>query len=254
MLIDTHTHLYLEEFRQDRKEVINRALHAGVKKLLLPNIDLGTIDDLLEMTTENPGICLPMIGLHPGSVNESYIYELEKLEKYIEHHSFIAIGEIGIDLYWDKTFKKEQKEAFKIQIDWAKNNDLPIVIHSRDSFREIFEVLDQSFDEGLKGVFHSFTGGAEEVKKIREFDFYFGINGISTFKNSDLKEILKYIPENRLLLETDSPYLAPVPKRGRRNESAFLKYTAEFIAEYLGMTIESLEEISSENAIELFKM
>ncbi len=254
MLIDTHTHLYLEEFDQDRAEVVDRALKSGIEKLLLPNIDTLTIQSLKKMVNDFPEICYPMMGLHPGSVKQNYEEDLEFMYDLIKKENFIGIGEIGIDLYWDKSFQKEQEIAFEKQLDWAKEFNLPAIIHSRDSFDEIFQVMDRLFNHGLRGVFHSFTGGKKELEKIKEYDFYIGINGISTFKNSELKEILPIIPKNRLLLETDSPFLAPVPKRGRRNESSYLKYINDFIAGYLSIPIRELEELTTQNAVELFKL
>lgn len=254
MLIDTHTHLYLKEFDHDRQEVIEAGLKEDVQKMLLPNIDTSTIPGMLDMVKKYPGVCYPMAGLHPGSVGENYREDLSRIRNEISKGRYIAIGEIGIDLYWEKKFRKEQEEVFEIQLEWAKETGLPVVIHARESFQEIFKVMDRVFDTGLRGVFHSFTGNEYDVEKIKEYDFYFGINGIVTFKNSTLKEIVKLIPENRLLLETDSPYLAPVPKRGRRNESSYLRYTCNFLAEFLGIERRNLERITTENALKLFKL
>lgn len=253
MFIDSHTHLYLEQFDQDRNEVVERALKNGVSKLLLPNIDQSTVPAMLEMSKLYPSVVHPMIGLHPGSVEEDFREELEVIRNWMEEENFIAIGEIGIDLYWEKKFREQQEEVFGVQIEWAKERDLPIVIHARESFAEIFRVMDERMEKGQKGVFHSFTGGTEEVEKIKEYDFYFGINGIVSFKNSDLPEIVKLIPPERLLLETDSPYLAPVPKRGKRNESSFLPYTAARLADILEIGIDEIARITTENTLKLFK-
>lgn len=253
-MFDTHTHLYLNDFDSDREEVIQRALDAGVKKLLLPNIDTSTIENLLALANKYKTSCLPMAGLHPGSVKDNYIEELNKLEFYLSNFHFIAIGEIGIDLYWERKYQIQQEKAFGIQLEWANKYKLPVVIHARDSFKEIYKVLDQHKKPGLKGVFHSFTGTGEDIQKIREYDFYFGINGIVSFKNSDLRNLLRQIPVNRLLLETDSPFLAPTPKRGRRNESSYIVYIYEFVAKELGMNVSDLQRLTTKNAIELFNI
>ena len=252
MLIDTHTHIYLEEFDDDRDEVIVRSLSSGIEKLFLPNIDSGSIENMLALAEKYPKICYPMIGLHPGSVSENFLDELELLKTYFDKNKFIGVGEIGIDLYWDKTYKNEQEKAFEIQLNWAKEYSLPVVIHARESFNEIYKVLDKVYENGMKGVFHSFTGSSKDVEKIKEYDFYYGINGILSFKNSHLPNILKSIPKNRLLLETDSPYLAPMPKRGKRNESSFLKYTCEKLAETLSIEVKEVEEFTTRNALDLF--
>ncbi|MFW5821658.1 MAG: TatD family hydrolase [Bacteroidota bacterium] len=254
MYIDSHTHLYLEDFDNDREEVVERALETGVEKFLLPNIDSGSVDRMMKMTKSYPGVCYPMIGLHPGSVNEKFHNELEGLRNRLSERVFCAIGEVGIDLYWEKKFKEEQEQVFKTQIHWAKEMQLPLVIHSRESFWEIFKILDSEMDDDLRGVFHSFTGGKEELEKVLEYGFYFGINGIATFKNSNLSEIIKQIPEDKLLLETDSPYLAPVPKRGKRNESSYMPYIAEVVAEIKGKSRDHIAGTTRENAIGLFNL
>ena len=253
-LIDSHTHLYLDEFDDDREEVINRALDSGVAKCFLPNIDSSTITRMMNMRDEFPEVCYPMMGLHPTSVRDDFESELEIVEEWLEKEKFIAIGETGIDLYWDKTFRVQQEKAFERQLKLGLKYDLPVVIHARESFGEIFNVIDRVGVKGMRGVFHSFTGDAAHVKKIREYDFYFGINGIVTFKNSHLVEVVKEIPADRLLLETDSPFLAPVPKRGRRNESAYIRYVAGKVAEVLGTGEEEVARLTSENAMDLFKV
>ena len=254
MLIDTHTHLYLEEFDKDRDEVVKRAIDSGVGKLFLPNIEVDSIEKMLHLAQKYPGICFPMMGLHPGSVKENFKVELGKMESYLKKENFIAIGEIGIDLYWDKTFIKEQEKAFEMQLEWAKEYSLPVVIHARDSFQEIFTILDNVFKSGMRGVFHSFTGSMEDAEKIKEYDFYYGINGIATYKNSELPEIIKILPLDRILLETDSPFLSPVPKRGKRNESSFLKFTCEKLSEILKLDIGKVEELTTKNAQKLFSI
>jgi TatD DNase family protein len=252
-LIDTHSNLYLREFYYDRDAVVKRALSDGINRLLLPNIDSESISGMMQMCRSYPEICRPMMGLHPGSVKENFREELKIIEDWLGREEFIAIGEIGIDLYWDKSFKEQQTEAFEIQIQWAKQKKLPVVIHARESFMEIFNILDRNVDVSLTGVFHSFTGNEDVVKKINEYGFYFGINGIVTFKNSGLVNSVKSIPVEKILLETDSPYLSPVPKRGMRNESSFLKYIAERVAQIYGLSIEELTQIATSNAEKLFK-
>jgi TatD DNase family protein len=252
-LIDSHAHLYLKDFNEDIGDVIDRALSCGVSKMFLPNIDLSTIDALMEICKKHKGICFPMMGLHPTSVKENYHEELDKIYKKLEQEEFIAIGEIGIDLYWDKTYLKEQQIAFEQQIQWAKKMKLPVVIHARDSFDEIFEILDSENTPELSGVFHSFTGNVEQVKKILSYDFYIGLNGIVTFKNSELASVAKTIPLQNLLIETDSPFLAPVPYRGKRNESSYVIEVARKLAIVFNLDLEQMAELTSQNALRLFK-
>jgi TatD DNase family protein len=253
-LIDSHTHLYLDEFENDRDHVVKMAVDAGVSKLLLPNVDVATLSDLLSLVKNYPENCFPMIGLHPTSVKGNFRKDLDLLESEINQHDFIAIGETGIDLYWDKTFRAEQEESFRIQLEWAMKYKLPVVIHARESFKEIYVILDQFKNSGIQGVFHSFTGTEEDVKKIMEYDFYFGINGILTYKNAGLASVVKSIPLDRILLETDSPFLAPVPKRGKRNESSYLVYIAEKLEEILDLRKAEIDKLSTENAKRLFKI
>ncbi len=254
LLIDTHTHLYLPEFDTDRAEVVQNALDAGIDKMFLPNVDSATIDGLLKLCKQYPENIYPMMGLHPCSVRENYSEELKIVIEYISRGGYIAVGEIGIDLYWDKTFFSQQVHAFEKQIELAIELKLPIVIHARNSFNEIFDVLDNYAGKDLKGVFHSFTGGLKEVDKILKYDFYFGINGIVTFKNAGLDKVVAHIPLNRILLETDSPYLSPVPKRGARNESLNILYINEFLAKLYKITPDQLAAITCTNALELFKL
>ncbi len=254
MFTDTHTHLYLDAFSSDRDEMIQRAIQSGVSRMLLPNIDLSTIRALLDMTGKYPGICLPMVGLHPTSVKKDYLQELASLKTYLRHPGVIAIGEIGIDLYWDKTYAREQGEVFRTQIRWAKESDLPIVIHARESFREIFSVLDQEGTSGLSGVFHSFTGTREELDQALSYGFMIGINGIVTFKNSGLAGLVPMIPVEKILLETDAPFLAPAPYRGKRNESSFLVNVAQRVAEIYNFTIEEIGALTTRNAEQLFQL
>jgi TatD DNase family protein len=250
--IDSHTHLYLKEFDHDRDQVVKEALNENVQLMLLPNIDSSTISGMLQMVKNYPGICLPMIGLHPGSVNFDFEDELLLVEELLQKETFIAIGETGIDLYWDIQHKDKQISAFETQIKWAKEYQLPIVIHARESFKELFSVLDKHAGNDLKGVFHSFTGNSAQAAHVIEYGFFVGINGIITFKNSGLDAIVKEIPPERILLETDSPYLSPVPKRGRRNESSYIKYIAARLSEIYDFSLETMAAITTQNARNLF--
>lgn len=253
MFIDTHTHLYSEQFKDDRTEMIQRAIAAGVERMYMPNIDLDSIDGMHALENQFPGHCFAMMGLHPCSVDANWELTLAKMKLLLEKRPYVAVGEIGIDLYWDKTFVEEQKEAFRTQINWAKELQIPIVIHARDSFPEIYEVLDRENDERLRGIFHCFTGNEQDVQKILGYEgFLFGIGGVVTYKKSDLPETLKHIPLDQLLIETDAPYLAPTPYRGKRNESAYVIHTAEKIAEILELPLSKLEEITTQNALDLF--
>ena len=254
MFTDSHTHLYLDAFKADRDQMIQRALDAGVRRMLLPNIDSTSMEALFSLTEQFPEHCLPMLGLHPTSVKENYLEELSIVEKTLQREGIIAIGETGIDLYWDTSYLKEQEEAFSTQIGWAMERDLPLVIHARDSFPEIFRVLDRSGGPELRGVFHSFTGGMEELEQALSYDFMIGINGIVTFKNSGLGDIVKEIPTDRLLLETDAPFLAPVPYRGKRNESSYLVETASKVAEIHNLSMEEIARITSANAEQMFRL
>lgn len=253
--IDTHNHIYLPEFDQDRDLVIERALSHGVNKLLLPNVDSGTIDSLLAICKSFPDVCYPMMGLHPTSVKENVEEELAIVEKLLKENDFIAIGEIGIDLYWDKSFLAEQEEAFRFQIALAKKYKLPVVIHSRDSFDELFSILDKKFYSDLKGVFHCFTGTEKQAHKIvNEYGFKLGIGGVVTFKNSGLADQIKNIGIEHLILETDAPYLAPMPYRGKRNQPSYIPLIAQKLAEIKGISIEEIAQTTTQNAKELFNL
>ncbi len=253
-LIDTHSHIYSEAFDEDIAEAIQRAKDANVGQILLPNIDSDSIEPMFKLVKDYPGFCLPMMGLHPTSVKENYAEELAICERWLNKESFIAIGEIGIDLYWDKTFLKEQQFVFDQQLKWAVERNLPVVIHARESFSEIFEVLESFKSQNLKGVFHSFTGNLEQANKAIEMGFLLGLNGILTFKNSGLDKVIKEIDTKYLILETDSPYLAPTPNRGKRNESAYVALIAEKLAEIHDLSIAEVTEITSQNAENLFQI
>ena len=253
--IDSHAHLFATEFDEDRSLVVERAIHEGICKMLLPNIDKDTIEPMLELCKAYPDYCFPMIGLHPTSVKEDYKDHLAIIEKYLESHRFVAIGEVGIDLYWDKTHLPQQQEAFVYQIELARKYSLPLVIHSRESFVEIVEILHKLRNgSSYSGVFHSFSGNAAQANEAIELGFKIGINGVVTFKNSTLGEVISNIPLQHLLLETDAPYLTPVPKRGKRNESAYIPYIAAKIAEIKGIAIEEVGKVTTLAAKTLFKL
>lgn len=256
MLIDTHSHLFLEEFAEDLEAVIERAQIAGVSHIFMPNIDSTTIESLLGVCSRYENYCFPMIGLHPTSVNENYHSELDVVLRELKSDKkYVAIGEVGMDLYWDKTYEKEQAAVLSKQLEWALDFDLPVVIHCRDAFDSICEVLRKFSGSSLRGIFHSFTGTAAEAMYLMEhFDFLLGINGIVTFKKSTIPDVLKVIPLEKIVLETDSPYLAPVPCRGRRNESANVKYVLLKVAENYGKTPEEVAKITSESALKVFGM
>jgi TatD DNase family protein len=251
--IDTHTHLFVEQFDEDRTEVVKRAFEAGINKLLLPNIDIESIDAMHDLVRQFPDNCLPMMGIHPCSVTENWDEELKTIKEYLFNGKYIAVGEIGIDLYWDKTTLDYQQKAFAQQIEWAKELQLPIVIHVRDAFDEAFQVVDALNDDDLTGVFHCFTGNVEQANHIINYGgFKLGLGGVLTFKNSGLDKVVAQLPMDHFILETDSPYLAPTPFRGKRNESSYVTYVASKLAEVKEMSIEKVAEITTNNAKELF--
>ena len=252
--IDTHTHLYLEQFDTDRAEMIQRAFDNNVNYMLLPNIDSSSIKSMMNLCDHYPKNCFPMMGLHPTSVKENYKEELKKMEEQFSKRNFNAVGEIGIDLYWDKTFKKEQEDAFRFQIELALEKNLPIVIHSRESFDDIFFILEDYRNSGFTGVFHCFTGTSEQADKITELGFKLGIGGVITFKNSRLDKVIAYIDLSHIILETDAPYLTPTPHRGKRNESAYIPLIADKIAQIKNTSLENVAKITTQNAIELFNL
>ncbi|MDR3651508.1 MAG: TatD family hydrolase [Paludibacter sp.] len=252
-MIDTHSHIYSEEFDTDRAEVIIRAKEVGVSHIILPNCDSGTLSPMLTLEAKYPKFCHAAIGLHPTSVKQNYKEELTLIKSELERRKWTAVGEIGIDLYWDKTFLPEQIIVFQQQIDWALEYNLPIIIHVRDSFSETMMALAPYKNKGLTGVFHSFTGTIEEAQEIIAFGgFKFGINGIVTFKNSGLSAVVKQIPLEYILLETDSPYLTPTPHRGKRNESAYVRLVCKKIAEIYNCSEMEVEEQTTLNATSLF--
>ena len=252
-MIDTHTHLYTEEFDADREETIARARDAGLTKLFMPNIDDTTVDAMLNLCHAHPD-CYPMIGFHPTSVNADWRKRLKTVEAWLDSdETFYGIGEVGMDLYWDKTFMKEQMEALDIQIGWALDHDLPLILHCRDAHKQMMEVLAPYKRSKLSGIFHSFTGSIEEAEAMLDFEnFMLGINGVVTFKNSKLCETLKSIPLSRVVLETDSPYLAPVPYRGRRNESSYIIKVAEKLASAYSVPKDEICRQTTANALKVF--
>ena len=254
MLIDTHCHIYLPDFDEDRQDMILRAEKERVERFLLPAIDSGTHKQMLSVENQYSKKCRSMMGLHPCSVKENYVDEIRIVENYLAESGFVAIGEIGLDFYWDTSFTAFQYKAFRHQIDLALSNDLPIVIHSRNSIDECVQVVAEKQKGNLKGVFHCFSGSREQAASITDLGFYLGIGGVLTFKNSGLAEVAREVDMGKILLETDSPYLAPVPFRGKRNESSYLKYVVRKLSEVKEISEEDVEEITTTNAKELFRI
>ena len=256
-MIDTHSHIFSEEFKEDLSEVIARAKEIGVEKIFMPNIDDTSVEDMLNVCQAYPDYCFPMIGFHPTSVEgPDAIYKVREMKKHlVEGHPYIAVGEVGLDLYWDKTWLKEQQLILDEQIQWALEWNLPLVIHCREAFPELFQVLEPYKHTELTGVFHSFTGTVDEARELMDYSrFMIGINGVVTFKKSTLPEVLQDVPLTKLVLETDSPYLAPVPFRGKRNETSYVKRVAVKLAELYGMEIGEVERQTTENALKVFKI
>lgn len=251
-LIDTHAHIYLEHFKEDVPEIIKRAQEQGIDRIYMPNIDHTSIDDMLELASKYPDYCFSMMGLHPCSVNKEFEKELYLVEDWLGKGDFVAVGEIGTDLYWDKSFWPEQQEALRIQLELAKKHKIPFVIHCRDSIDETIDIVSALNDDGLTGVFHCFTGTVEQAQRITSMGFYLGIGGVATFKNGGLEPVLETIPLDYVVLETDSPYLAPVPHRGKRNEPAYVKLVAEKIAMVKAINTAVVADITTTNALKLF--
>ena len=249
---DTHTHLYAAEFDTDRDAIIQKAIAEGVDRMFLPNIDSSSIETMLQLTERYPKNCFAMMGLHPCSVKENFEEELNQIKKQLFANKFCAIGEIGIDLFWNENFFEQQKIAFKRQIDWALELNLPVIIHSRKSFEEIFDVLALYKGKGLRGIFHCFNGNLEEAKRAIDIGFFLGIGGVLTFKNAGLAEVVQQIDLNHIVLETDSPYLAPVPYRGKRNESAYICIVATKLAEIKKCSLAEIAEVTTKNSMSLF--
>jgi len=248
ILTDTHTHQYYETDPVKRQELMQRCLDNGIRRLFLPNVDSASIDLVMSQVETFPENCFAMLGLHPCDVKENWQHELDTIYKAISLHKIYAIGEIGIDLYWDKSTLTNQIEAFKIQINWAKELKLPIVIHCRDSFDEVLAVLEEEKDDNLRGILHCFTGNLGQAQKLTDLGFYLGIGGVLTYKNSGLDKVVQQIDLKHIVLETDSPYLTPVPYRGKRNESSYLIYVAERVADLHQMSVEEVAAVTTENS------
>lgn len=250
--IDTHAHIYSEEYKADRIDTIARAREAGIGKIYMPNVDHASIDNMLEVEERNPGHCIPMMGLHPCSVKKDFEKELYLVESWLSKRKFAAVGEMGTDLYWDKTFWEQQKEAFNIQVGWAKKYKLPIVLHSRESTDETIQLLEPHVDGKLTGVFHCFGGTLAQAKRITDMGFYLGLGGVTTFKKSGLDEVIPHVELENVVLETDCPYLAPVPHRGKRNEPSYIPIIAQRIIDLKKITLAELSHITQLNSNRLF--
>ena len=253
-IIDTHTHLYLKQFKDDIDKVIQRSIDKGINKFIFPAIDSTHFDDMHDLKNKYPGSIYLMSGLHPVDVKENFKEELEFVVNSLKSHSYVAIGEIGIDLYWDKTYLKQQQEAFEFQIRLAIKNDLPIVIHCREAFDEIFEILDKENCDKLRGVFHCFTGTLEQANRAIQLGFKLGIGGVVTFKNGGIDKFLNRIDLNHIVVETDSPYLAPSPYRGKRNESPYLTLVGEKMADIYGCSLQEIAEATTKTALDIFNL
>jgi TatD DNase family protein len=252
--IDTHAHLYLPEFDADRESTVETAIYRGVKRILLPNIDSSTIPAMNKLAEQFTGVCYPMMGLHPTSVKENYREELDRVERELSRGGYCAVGEIGIDLYWDKTHLKEQTTAFSEQLDLALKYNLPVAIHARESFNEILDILNGYKNKGLRGVFHAFTGTVEIAQDVISRGFLLGIGGIITYKKSFLPDVILGTELSHLILETDAPFLTPVPFRGKRNESSYIPYIAEAIGNIKNVSAEEVSRVTTDNAIKLFQL
>jgi len=254
MITDTHTHLYSEQFNDDRKAMMQRAKDAGVSRFFIPAIDSSYTESMFSLEKENPNEVFLMMGLHPTSVKENYLEELTHVKNWIDKRNFYAIGEIGIDLYWDKSFLQQQQEAFRTQIKWAKEKKLPIVIHCRDAFDEIFEILESEKSDDLRGIFHCFTGTLEQAKQAISYNMKLGIGGVATFKNGKIDTFLNEIDLKHIVLETDSPYLAPVPFRGKRNESSYITNVVDKLVDIYGIGFNEIAEITTQNSKDIFNV
>lgn len=253
-LVDTHTHIYDHQFSLDRNETVQRALEAGVKMMLLPNVDASTIAPMLELHEQYPDCTRVMMGLQPEEVKEDYKQVLFLMEKELESGIYVGVGEVGLDFYWDATFEKQQFDAFETQLDWAKQLHLPLSIHCRNAFDKMVSILEKKQDGGLRGIMHCFTGTEEEAKVYLDLGFHLGLGGVTTYKNCGVKDYLPNLLLNRIVLETDAPYLSPVPCRGKRNEPAFLVHTAQKIADILQIPVEELAAVTTANAQALFQL
>jgi TatD DNase family protein len=251
--IDTHCHLYAEEFSADRQQMLQRAIDAGVTKCYMPNVDVASIDAMLELENDFPGHCIPMMGLHPCSIKDDYEEQLEVVRDWLAVRKFAAIGEIGLDFYWDLTHTEQQYDAFRRQLNWSLDYQVPVVIHSRESLRQCINVVSETGNGNIRGIFHCFGGTAEEAREIMELGMYLGIGGVLTFKNSGLGEVIKKVGLDRVVLETDAPNLAPVPFRGKRNEPAYLIHVATALSAITDKPLAEIAAITTENAYNVFE-
>ncbi len=253
-MIDTHAHIYVDKFSSDRDEMLERAFSSGISHIFMPNIDSDSIDAMLEVEALYPKQCLAMMGLHPCSVDSDFEKQLYTVEQWLGKRKFVAVGEMGLDLYRDKTYFEQQKEAFRIQANLAKKYDVPLVVHTRDSMEETINLLEELQDGNLKGIVHCFTGNIRDAERIIAAGFYIGLGGVATFKNGGISEVIPNIDVNKIVLETDSPYLAPTPFRGKRNEPSYVNYVAKKVAECYIITTEELETITDKNALDIYQM
>jgi TatD DNase family protein len=251
--IDSHAHIYAKEFNDDREDALRRAAESGVQKIFMPNVDHTSIDAMMEVESRHPNQCFATMGLHPCSVNKDFQRELYQVEEWLAKRKFSAVGEMGTDLYWDKTFWEQQKEAFTIQVSWAKKYKLPVIIHCRETIDETIALVENLQDGTLTGVFHCFTGNAEQALRIAKLNFYVGIGGVATFKKGGLDTVLPEIAMDKIVLETDSPYLAPTPHRGKRNEPSYIPLIAQKVAEFKKIKMEEVMQQTTENALQLFQ-
>lgn len=254
MLIDTHSHIYSDEFNGEFDEIIKKSMENGVEKILLPNIDSSSIKRLLEISNRYNTICYPMIGIHPTSVNEDFEEELEVFEYWLQKRKFYGIGEIGIDLYWDASFREEQEYVFRRQLKFARKMNLPLSIHIRESYDVVMEILKKEYQPGMKGVFHCFTGNADQAHEVVEMGFKIGVGGIVTFKNAGIDKMVATLKPEDIVLETDAPYLAPAPFRGKRNESSYLVYILNKVSEIFSLSESKMAEITSQTARTIFEI
>jgi TatD DNase family protein len=250
--IDSHAHVYAEEFDTDRADMMHRAEEKDVRKMFMPNIDHTSVDSMLDLERKYPTSCVPMMGLHPCSVKRDFEKELYIVEGWLAKRKFAAVGEMGTDLYWDKTFWDQQVEAFKIQVKWAKQYKLPIVVHCRESIDQTIELVETLQDGQLTGIFHCFTGTVEQGEKLVKLGFYFGIGGVATFKKGGMENVIPHLPLDRIVLETDSPYLTPAPHRGKRNEPSYIPLIANRVAEFKNITVDELKTATTQNALKVF--
>jgi len=253
-IIDTHAHIYLKQFKEDTDDVIQRAKAGGVESIFLPNIDLDSIEPMLALAKKYPNYCYPLLGLHPCSVKDDFEQILAEMKPMFKQNTYYGVGETGLDYHWDVTYKNEQKEALKIQIEWATEMKLPLILHTRKSFEDTYEIIANHQSDDLTGIFHCFGGSATDAQKVIDVGFYIGIGGVVTYKNSGLEETLKQVPLDKILIETDSPFLSPVPKRGKRNEPAYTKWVVEKIADIKNISTEEVEQTCTHAAKMLYQI